>query len=280
MTKAELAEKIKRRLGCPMVNVELDTSQIFDAIDYARDKWIKWAVGQATQEVYFTMALSAGQYLYDLPAGVVEVVDYEAEGAGSINTLFTIENYLYTQGLYDPLISTKGYWYGPGGTGSHTWGTYGYNRYNLLSYHIARDFIENVRKYTVDMFNYKYHPYTNQLEIRPTPTVNDLNQLSTLFILIRAYMIEESMIEDDWDRDATYKSFYEYSDWIFDYATAYCKVILGTIRRKFANFTSIGNTGIALDGDILSSEGKEEMERLEEKVKLEEAFDGYGITMG
>jgi hypothetical protein len=64
ITKQQLAQKIKRRLGWPMIKVEIDNTQIYDAIDYARDKFIKWAVGQATNEVFFTLALSGGQTIY------------------------------------------------------------------------------------------------------------------------------------------------------------------------------------------------------------------------
>jgi hypothetical protein len=268
MTKVELAERIKRRLGCPMVNVELDISQIFDEIDYSRDKWIKWAVGQATQEVYFTIPISAGQFLYDMPLGVVEVIGYETDVSGlySTNTLFTIGNYLYNAGLLDAIISTMG------------------DGYTLVSYHIALDFLENLKTYSPDMFNFKYHPYTNQLEIRPVPTASmfSLGSISNYlgYLLVRSYMVQESSISDDWDSDTTYKKFYEYSDWILDYATARCKVMLGMIRRKFANFNGLGNVGTALDGDTLVSEGKEEISDLEERLRLEESYDGYGIVMG
>ena len=80
-TKKQLAEKIKRRLGYPMVKVELHPRQIEDAIDYARDKFIKWATGQATSETFFTLLLSAGQNFYDLPVGVTEVLSYDDKGS-------------------------------------------------------------------------------------------------------------------------------------------------------------------------------------------------------
>ena len=67
MTKEELAEKILRRLGAPMVKVEIDPTQIFDNIDYTRNKYIKWAVGNATQEKYVTLLLKGGQTMYDCP---------------------------------------------------------------------------------------------------------------------------------------------------------------------------------------------------------------------
>jgi hypothetical protein len=70
------------------------------------------------------------------------------------------------------------------------------------------------------------------------------------------------------------------SDWIFDYAMAECKIMLGRIRSKFAQFNSIGNIGIALDGDQLLQEGIQEKETLEERLRLEESHEGYGISIG
>ena len=272
MTKNQLAEKIKRRFGYPMVKVELDPQHFTDAIDYARQKWIKWAVGQATHEVFFTILLSAGQTLYDMPIGVTEIISKDTSGVSSgINTLFTIDNFLYNQGLYEALWNTS----------SHD--------YTMVSYHIARDFLDTVRKYTPDRYNWKYHPYTNQLEIHPPPTSGSGTTLNSSgyngpgWILLRAYMVEGSTVRGGWEGDFisgdSDEDFYQV-DWIYDYATAECKIILGEIRRKFANFASIGNTGLSLDGDQLVSEGKEEKERLEEKLQLEEAYDGLGISIG
>jgi len=270
MTKVELSEKIKRRLGFPMVKVELDESQIHDQIDYSRAKWIKWAVGNATQEVFFTMLLSAGQNFYDLPVGVTEVIGYESTGTSSgINTLFTVDNFLYNQGMYQALYSTSGY--------------------TLLSYHIARDFLDTVRRYTPDKYNWKYHKYTNQLEIHPAPstgnslTVTDDDGESVTvdspgYILIRSFMIEGSTY-DSWSTGDSDTNFFE-NLWILDYSTALCKIILGTIRNKFANFSSIGNVGISLDGTDMISEGKEEKEKLDESLQLEESYIGLGIMLG
>lgn len=272
MTKTDLTEKIRRNLGAPMVKVELDTSQIWDAIDYSRSKFIKWAVGNATQETYFTMALSAGQNFYDLPVGVTEVVSYSSDGITSgINTLFTIENFLYNQGMYEAMLSTHS------------------NAYTMVSYHIARDFLDMIRRYTPDIYNWKYHRYTNQLEIQPAPSSGNALSItysdgttgtidSPGFVLVKAYMMEEASY-DNWAAGDTDTDFYT-STWMLDYATALCKITLGMIRRKFANFGSIGNMGISLDGDSLVSEGKEEKERLDESLKEEEVYEGLGIFIG
>lgn len=287
ISKAELAEKIKRRLGAPVVKVELDDIQIYDAIDYAKEKWVKWGAGNATVETYFTVLLLANQNFYDLPIGVVDIVDYDDNGRGyGINTLFTVENFLYTRGTFDGLL----------------WANRGYGN-GIIDYHIAIDFLETLDKYTPSIYNYKYHRYTNQLEVQPYPpsgnsieVVNDQGQTVTVdspgYLLVRSYMIEGShyagmetnMTQSTYKRTGLYSgstdtNFYT-SDWIFDYALAECKIVLGAIRRKFAQFNSIGNIGLTLDGDQLVSEGKEEKERLEETLRLEEGHEGYGIIVG
>jgi len=258
MKKSDLIERIKKRLGYPMIKVELDASQIEDHIDYARARWIKWAVGNATQEYYFAVMLSGGQTLYDCPSNTVEVIGYETRTAGSINTLFTMENYLYNQGMYDQLLMR----------GAST-------GYTLVSYHIARDFLDTVKRYVVDAYNFAYHPYTNQLEIQPPPpSGGTIYSGSTVYyntpgyILCRGYKIEGT--DDD-----IYTQM-----WIVDYSTALCKITLGRVRSKFANFTSIGNTGLSLDGDALISEGTSEMEKLDEQLRTEETFEGGWIVIG
>lgn len=281
MTKSQLAERVLRNLGHPMVKIELKYQHIIDAIDYARDKFIKYSAGQSTQETYFTLALEASQCLYDMPTGCVDVISYTSNGISSgINTLFTVENYLYSRGMLDGLINN--------GQG-----------YELISYHIARDFLETLRRYTPDAYNFKYHKYTNQLEIHPappsggtltyTPTYLDEDGVeyagdeitidSPGFILIHAMMLEGSTISPSFTLNDAYENFYG-SMWIIDFATAYAKKTLGMIRRKFASFSSLGNQGIALDGSELISEANEEMEKLMEDLTTKENYVGYGILMG
>jgi hypothetical protein len=285
-SKGDLADLIRRRLGEPVIKVELTTQQIFDAIDYAKQKWVKWGVGNSMVETYFTLLLLAGQNFYDLPIGVVDVADYDDKGSDyGINTLFTLDNFLYSRGFFNSLMWTGGY------------------GYSLLSYHIALDFLKTVDRYTPSIYNYKYHKYTNQIEVHPFPPSGNVLDLadengvnrtydSPGFVLIRSYMIEgshyggmeTSLQKSSWKRTGLYSgdsdsSFYT-SDWIFDYALAECKIMLGRIRSKFSQFNSIGNIGISLDGDALLQEGITEKEKLDETLRLEEAHEGYGIIWG
>ena len=61
---------------------------------------------------------------------------------------------------------------------------------------------------------------------------------------------------------------------------ALSKISLGIIRRKPSSFSGLGSHGVGLDGDSLISEGKEEKDALEETLRDEEAFEGYGIDIG
>ena len=282
-SKEQLIEQIKRRLGFPMIKIELDYSQMDDAVNYARSKFIKWAVGNATQEVFFTMALSATQYMYDMPTGVTEVLSYGASSSsdgGGINTLFTVDNYMYSRGMLDGLVN-------------------GYEGYNLVSYHIAREFMDTLKKYTPDKYNFKYHKYTNQLEIQPPPpsgaTItytpkyvtedcvevagDDITINSPGFILIRCFMMQGATLSPCYEVTDSYEYIYD-STWVLDYATAYCKKMLGYVRRKFASYSSLGNQGISLDGSDLISEADAEMERLSEDLIQKENYLGYGIEIG
>ena len=178
MRKDELVEKIRRRLGEPMVKVEIDNLQIYDNIDYTRSLYIKWAVGQATQERFITVLLSGGQSMYEMPANTVEVIGYDIKTTGSIHTLFTIENYLYQMGMYDQILMRGG------GDG-----------YTLVSYHIAREFLETIQRYVVDAYHFHYHKHTNMLEISPTPpssstwtTVTSAGPSGTVYVQHQAYI--------------------------------------------------------------------------------------------
>jgi len=307
MTRNELIERIKRNLGCPMINIELHPTQINDAINKARDKWITWAVGNATQERWFTVLLKAGQRVYDLPAGVTEVVEYSDRasgfgslGSGGINTLFSFDNYMYNNGLMGR----------------------GQGAFNFIDYHIALDFIDTAKRYLPNTYNYTYHRMTNQLVLNPAPAYGNITTYteaisgsdtdavlpdpSTVettttvidspgYILICAYVIEGSTLPTytpaiSGNLDVDYPSMYDvgedYSEylwnetWIIDYVTAQCKITLGLIRRKLSNMTALGNSGLPLDGSELLQEGKEDSTMLEEELTLKYSYMGYGICMG
>ena len=258
-SKKELRELIKRRLGYPIVKVELHDSQIDDAIMAAREQYLKWAVGTATTEVFFTLALSADVGEYEMPSGVTEVVsvkEFDTAMSG-INTLFSVQNYLYNQGVFSFLNNV--------------------GNYSMVDYHLALDFMDLLDRYSPDYYIHRYNKVENTLILKPTPSATST---SVGYLIIDSYMLADT---DETTRGPVTDSMFNVmwgKTWVQDYATARAKYTLGLIRRKFASFQSIGTEGISLDGDSLVSEAKDEMTDLMERIKLDEISEGWGITLG
>jgi hypothetical protein len=275
MQREEFREFIRRRFGWPLINVELHDDHINDNIFLAMQKYTRFAIANASQEHFMTLMLSGGQRYYNLPEGVVEVVSVEDQGKdGGINTLFTIDNYLYQQGAFNFLNMNSGF--------------------SLVSYHIAMGFIETIKRYTPSRYTFKYHKESNLLEVNPTPlkdktlmisqltsagTYEDVVVVSPGFVLLKTYMLEGST-EPGFTIETFYERMFE-RDWIIDYVTALCKITLGMIRNKMTNAANtVGNIGLSMDGAELLQQGNTEKETLERQLQETEAYEGLGIFIG
>ena len=174
-TKTQLREMIKRKLGAPMIKIELCDDQINDHIDYSVSDYIDWAVSAGTDIVYFTLPLEAGRRYYDLPKGVLDILEYSEQGVGQggINTLFTMENYLYNNGMFDPLTAYP---------------------QSVLGYHMVHDFLETIERYRPDQYNWRYHKIGNQLEITPTPKYGE-NQITIKRVDPNTNMVKDYILD-------------------------------------------------------------------------------------
>jgi len=251
MTKKDMLSWVKRKLGYPMVRVELHNTQIEQHIDEAKDLFLKWASGNATVDQFFTLPISANCTEYDLPGGVTDVITVQSSGmgGGGINTLFSTSNVMYNSGMLSFIHNIGGY--------------------SMVDYHLALDHMETIQRYIPDKYNWWFNKSSNTLNIRPTPTEWEM-------LLIRCFMLkgtDENTIEVT---DEHYDIIYD-NEFVREYTLACSKETLGLIRRKFSNFGSIGNTGISLDGDSLISEGKQEKEKLLETLKTEQDYEGWPI---
>ena len=268
MTRADFKDLIRRKFGYPIVNVEIDDEHIDDAIRLALQKYERFAIGNATQETWLTFMLSGGQTLYDMPAGTTEVESVDDGGAsGGINTLFTIDNFMYNQGAMNFFAMSSG-------------------GYSMVTYHITMGFLETLKRYAPSKYRYKYHKATNRLEVNPAParggflTMTDGTSAdSPGFALVKAHMLEGAT-EPNW----TYEVFVEEMlerDWVCDYVAALCKIVLGTVRRKLENASSmVGNMNASFDGSAFMQEGLAEKEKLEATLQDTEIYVGWGLTFG
>ena len=315
MTRNQLRQRVVRNLGGGMIKTELCLEHLDDAINAARDLWIEWTMGDAKMDVYFLLMLEGGVNVYDMPAGLVDVIGYRDKFGG-------IGPHGYDQNFASYGSSR---WYtGPeqGNTvffalDSMGWSGLGYNTnngvvnglYTMVDSHLALSHIELINRMRHDKYQWRYHKFANKFEVIPTPSTGNTLTTTTSgasgdvnvtydspgFVLIRGVFMAGSTLptytpsvsgENDPDNTSMYptadenylESIYSHP-WIIAYSTAYAKNTLGLIRRKFASNTSLGNASISLDGDSLVSEAREDMQRLEEELDLKYA-DGYDIIMG
>lgn len=267
MNRVDFRDKIRRRFGWPIVNVEVEDVHIDDAIELALQKYERFAIGNATQESWITLMLSGGQQFYSLPPGTTEVESVEDSGrAGGINTLFTIDNFLYNQGAFNFFAGSTGY--------------------SLVTYHITMGFLETLRRYSPSKYRYKYHKGSNLLEVNPPPDRDQVlflsdgtSAISPGWALMKAHMLEGAT-EPNWTYEVFVERMFE-KDWITDYVTALVKMTLGEVRRKMENASNmVGNIGATFNGSALMSEGLAEKEKLEEKLQDTEVYEGFSISFG
>lgn len=267
----EIVQFVYRQLGFPIIKVEITREQIVDNIQRAWDLYMMYAIGTITEEQYHAIMLIGGQQEYNLGNGIIDVLEFNEYGiySSGINTLFTLQNQMNSAGLLD-------------------FSTQGNNTLMLLNYHLVLDFIETVQRYSSSIYQWSYDEVDKVLHISPEPkhtlksvyieTENKVvNVDSPGWVLLKVKQFL-GVGRPGWNFDkALARILHEY--WIRMYTLALCKITLGTIRQKFPNFSSIGTTGINLDGSDLISEGQSEKENLEKQLIEDQLFAGmaYGI---
>lgn len=314
MTRNDLRLRILRNLGAPMIKVELCMEAIDDAINEARDRYIYWAAGDATQDRHFLLLLEAGKRIYDMPAGITNVVSYSDKmggmglsGIGGVNPLWYTGAEMGSTSFFaiqNPMMTgfTNG-----GSIGGFN-GSPIQNIYTPVDTYLMKNMAEMFERFRPNKYNWTYHKSKNVLELHQTPPAGvgiitrteiiDGEEIiievdSPGYVLIRAYFLEGTTLPtyvpalsaSHYNENTMYPRVDQtYSEdlfnhfWIVEYATAYAKHTLGLIRRKLSNVTALGNASVSLDGDQLISEAKEEMQRLEEDLDNKYA-EGFGISM-
>jgi hypothetical protein len=184
-TKQQLRERLIRGLGGSMLKIELCIEDLDDAIMMARDYYITWAVGNATQEVYFLLMLEGGKYIYDLPIGLTEVVQYHDHfggfGMSGYDGAYCGYNPLWYTGpeqgntsffaQSDPFRMGIGYTGGAGFGMSD--GSMAGTPYTFVDMYTSRMYISMIHNFRANKYLWRYHRSTNQLELHPTPECGD-----------------------------------------------------------------------------------------------------------
>jgi len=249
-----LAQRIRRQMGEPLVNVEIANEQIYDNIAQAMEYYTKYAgyteeflvfdskiyvrgVGitvdkliNQTAEMYksSTPGLSAG-YDYDLESyrRVLDCFSFTYGETTGINTLFTLEQAM-SQQIYS----------------SYMIGNFGFD---LVTWETLKGFIDTRTKVLAMTPHYRFDPKNQILRIIPEPIPEQ-----TYMGVVGCYI--ERPIKDIINER-----------WIYRYSLALSKITVGNVRGKYSGTNLFG--GGSVNYSDFMSQGIQERDALEAELK-------------
>lgn len=249
-----LAQRIRRQMGEPLVNVEIANEQIYDNIAQAMEFFTKYAgyteeflvfdstkytrgVGMdvatlinQTPEMYKSQTpnLSAG-YDYDLNSyrRVLDCFSFTYGETTGINTLFTLEQAMAQQ-IYS----------------SYMIGNFGFD---LVSWEILKGFIDTRTKVLAMTPHFRFDPKNQILRIIPEPIPEQ-----TYIGIVGCYI--ERPVKDLINER-----------WIYRYALALSKITVGNVRGKYGGTNLFG--GGQVNYSDFMSQGITERDTLEQELK-------------
>jgi len=250
-----LAQRIRRQMGEPLVNVEIANEQIYDNIAQAMEFFTKYAgyteeflvfdsklytrgVGinvatliNQTAEMYKseTPGLSAG-YDYDMSSyrRVLDCFAFTYGETTGINTLFTLEQAMAQQ-IYSSYMVNGGF------------------GFDLVTWETLKGFIDTRNKVLAMTPHYRFDPKNQILRIIPEPIPEQ-----TYLGVVGCYL--ERPIKDIINER-----------WIYRYALALSKITVGNVRGKFSGTNLFG--GGQVNYNDFMSQGIQERDALESELK-------------
>lgn len=181
--------------------------------------------------------LNSYDYLVRDYRKVISVIDFEEGSTTGVNTLFTIEQTLAQQTYF-----------------SYSMGNYGFD---LVSWYVLKNWLDTREKVLALRRDITFDDRTQYMRMVPPPSLNN----STQFYGVVACYVERPL------------QYIIREPWVYQYALALSKIVVGNNRGKYTNMQLFGGGTINFN-DILS-QGLEEKKVLEERL-YSGASPGFG----
>lgn len=231
--KQNLIEYVRLQLGDQIVDLELDPAHYEAA--YQRTIGVyRQRAENAYEESYIFLQMAEDVNVYTLPQEVQSVRQLFRRTIGNMQGPYSSS--------FDPFSSA-------------TLNTYLLNYSSaggLATYDFYTQYVELAARMFGGYVNYTWNPVTKQLQIMRDP------KGSGETILVWCYNLrpEISLLSD-----------FQISQWIRDYMTAACKMIIGEAREKFAQIAG-PQGGTSLNGAAMKAEAQAQMDLKIEELKL------------
>jgi len=232
LERQKVVEYCKIMLGDGMIDVELNTENYNIAIDRALGKF-RQRSSNAVEESYAFLMVEVDRNEYFLPNEVMDVRQIfrrsigSRSGGGQGGTLFEPFNLAY----------------------SNTYLLTATNMGGLATYYAFASYQKQVGKMFGSEINFLYNRTNKKLTLMQRPRSEE-----EVLIWIYNKRPDFNLLQDNFA-----------SQWLRDYTLATCKIMLGEAREKFAQIAS-PQGGTSLNGTALKSEGKAEIEVLEQDL--------------
>ncbi len=230
-TRQEFTDRCLRKLGYPVIEINVDDDQVADRIDDAIQEYWKYHY-DGVEKIYMRHQVSAG----DISNGWIDIPDPVI----GVNRIFPVGESSQTVNMFDLRYQLRLH-------DLYDFSSVSYVNYEITMMHLATlemlfSGIPGVR------FNTKTHKLYIDIDWSADINVGE-------YFVIEAYRL----LDPD-EYTAVWKD-----RWLFDYATALIKQQWGANMSKFNNVQLVG--GIVLDGKTIWTEATEEIKELETKLR-------------
>ena len=228
-SKTTFKEHCLRRLGKPVIEINVDEDQVDDRVDEALDYYADYHFDAFEVSYYkheVTEADKTNKYI-TIPENIIGVVDmFDIGDATSTNNLFNVRYQIALNDLYD------------------------LSRYELVPFYMNFQNIRFIEEILVGKQRIRYNRHMNQLHIDMGWDRIDAGN----FIVCKAYrVIDPDTYTDVWkDR------------WLLRYASALIKLQWGSNLIKFEGMQLPG--GVQFNGQKLYDDAFAERQQLEEEM--------------
>jgi hypothetical protein len=228
-TRAEFKEYCLRRLGKPVIEINVDDDQVDDRIDEALAYYWDYHF-DGTEKIYYKHPVTStditNKYI-TLPDNIIGVVNIFSPGdALNTNNLFNIRYQIALNDLYT------------------------LTNVSLVPYYMAMQHIRVIEEILVGMKPIRYNRHRNILHVDMDWNIMDVGQ----FLLVEAYqVVDPDTYTDVW-----------HDRWLAQYATALIKRQWGNNLKKFEGMQMPG--GLTFNGQKIYDEAIEEITNLEKEM--------------
>jgi hypothetical protein len=229
-TRQQFKDWVLRKLGAPVIDINVSDEQIDDRVDEAVDYWRDYHYN-GSQLVYMkhqiTQENKDNGYI-DLPTGILGISGI-FNMQSSISTGSGIFNVQY-QFVLNNLEDITGY--------------------NITNYYMSMSHLEFLQEMLVGKPMIRYNKHVNKLFLDTDPGLLVVGE----YIIIEAYdVIDPATYSDVWgDR------------WLQNYAAALVKEQWGANLTKFTGMQLVG--GVTFNGEQILSDAREERRLMEEEA--------------